>query len=78
LHITRFRQSPICIPHPGRCSGDESGSYLIFEVNGQRLWGYDVFNKKPLTPAELRTIKIPKVKSEDLGFQAPWPDKTAD
>jgi hypothetical protein len=57
---------------------DESGRYLIFEVNGQRLWGYDVFNKKPLTPAELRTIKIPKVKSEDLGFQAPWPDKTAD
>jgi hypothetical protein len=24
---------------------DESGRYLIFEVNGQRLWGYDVFNR---------------------------------
>jgi hypothetical protein len=57
---------------------DESGRYLVFEVNGQRLWGYDVLNRKPLAPAVLRTVRIPKVKSEDLGLQAPWPDKAAD
>jgi hypothetical protein len=50
---------------------------LVFEVNGHRLWGYDGFSRIPLTPAELSTIKIPKVKPEDLGFQAPWPDDTA-
>jgi hypothetical protein len=57
---------------------DESGHYLVFEVNWQRLWGYNVFNRKPLTPAELRTVKIPKVKPEDLGYSGTWPDKAAD
>lgn len=57
---------------------DESGRYLVFEVNGQRLWGYDVFKRKPLTPAELRAVRIAKVKSGDLGYSGAWPDKAAD
>jgi hypothetical protein len=57
---------------------DDSERYLIFEVLGRRLFGYDVEQERRLSDKELLALKTTPPPIESYGFEDQWPGSNAD
>lgn len=56
---------------------DDSANFLIFEVAGRRLFGYDLTQNKQLTDAQLLSVKTSPVPIRKYGFGGRWPQDIA-
>ncbi|BBO35922.1 hypothetical protein [Lacipirellula parvula] len=53
---------------------DDSGNILVFEVAGQRLFGYDVAAGRKLDDDELLAVKLaPKPELWEYYYESEWP-----
>jgi hypothetical protein len=52
---------------------DKTGKNLIFEIDGYRLFGYSVTEKRRLSEKELLSLQVQNLKPEDFGFAGQWP-----
>ena len=55
---------------------DKSGTVVVLEVIGRRLFGYDTKRGKPLSDSELLSIEYaPEPNEWEYGFEGNWPDE---
>jgi hypothetical protein len=63
-HSLAFRES---------LTWDDSGTILVLEVGGRRLFGYDIAQSQRLTDASLLRVKVSPVPLDKYGFEGKWP-----
>ena len=56
---------------------DDSANFLIFEVAGRRLFGYDLTQNQPLTDTQLLNLKTSPVPVRKYRFEGRWPQDAA-
>ena len=52
---------------------DKNGKNLIFEIDGHRLFGYNVTEKRRLSNRELLSLQVQNPKPENFGYSGQWP-----
>ena len=70
-----FRPNPSA-PFRETLLWDDSSRFVILEIAGRRLFGYDTLEKRKLTNQELTSLSIPETAIEQLGFEGIWPQTT--
>ena len=56
------------VPFRETLAWDESGRYLVFEVGGERLFGYNIQKKQSVSYKELMVLKVRYPKFEEFGY----------
>ena len=57
---------------------DKSGKVVVLKVTGRRLFGYDAYNKRPLSDKELLEVEFaPEPNDWEYGFEGTWPKEHA-
>ena len=67
---------PRSTPYRETLLWDQSGRYLILEVAGRRLFGFDVENHKEINPQTLLSLPIPSISIHEVGFEGTWPENS--
>ena len=62
------------IPYRETLLWDESSRFVILEVLGRRLFGYDTQNQTKLTEQQLMAIPIPEIRIPYLEHGGFWPE----
>jgi hypothetical protein len=61
------------IPFRETITWDNSGKNLIFEVAGERLFGYNLASNRALLDNQLLALEVHQTRPEDLHYSGKWP-----
>lgn len=57
------------LPFRETLAWDESGDVLVFELAGEPVFAYDVAARSEVDPSRFKSLVIPRVTLEDIGFE---------
>jgi len=54
---------------------DKTGTVVVLDVTGRRLFGFDIKNQKSLSDTELMLVEYPPEPNQwEYGFEGVWPE----